>query len=599
MEPFVEYHQQLQDDTESTGANYHSMDVRNFNEPMNKMETRSYHSDGDTKAYHQSSELANGRPVNETINGVQYSPQNDGQLDFTIKTKRYFDKCDHIDDTTGHTHSQYGSCDDGVGNKPKLGDGQASADGPVEFTVEEAIDQLGFGRFQIQFTLIDSVLHMSEAGEVMLLSILGPELVCSWHLEHWQEAIISTVVFFGYLLGAPLWGKFADKFGRRKILNIVAVCLFYYGALTAFSPTFIWITVLRGIVGACDGGAGQVNVLYSEFLPSKDRGFWLTAVSLSWIFGAVYVTAVGLFVMPTLGWRYVVFITGLPLLIYIACTYILPESAHYYAACGKREEAMATLKKVSEVNKKPLPEGTLKVGLQEDQRGTFGDLFLDKTTSITTVLLVFIWFSMQFVYYGVILLSSELFAKGNVCAGAEQNAASGCFESCQSLTSPDYVSLIWTTLAEFPGALITLIIIDVIGRKKTMVVQSIIAGIFIFMLFMCTSRFWLTVYLFVARGMIGGALQTVHVYTPEVYPTHMRGLAYGALKSMGKTGSMVTPFFAQMLLHTSPKLTLSVYGGFCFVSCIFIILLPIETKGRKLLSSYKTAVYQKIDMHKE
>ncbi|XP_072044035.1 synaptic vesicle 2-related protein-like [Amphiura filiformis] len=576
MEPFVEYGQ-LQDDTDFTGANYHSMNVRNSNKPDNKQETHSYHGDGGTRASHQSSESANGTPANETINGVQNDPQNNGQLDFSTNNSRQLDKGDS-----------------GDGDKPMNGleGGQATAEGPgpgpVEFTVEEAIDQLGFGRFQIQFTLIDSVLHMTESGELMLLSILGPELVCTWQLEHWQKAIISTVVFFGYLLGAPLLGKFADKFGRRKILNIVGVCLFYYGVLTTFSPTLIWIIILRGIVGACIGGVGQVNVLYSEFLPSKVRGFWLTVVSFFWVIGAVYVTAVGLFVMPTLGWRYVVFITGLPLLIYIACTYILPESAHYYAACGKREEAMATLKKVSEVNKKPLPEGTLKVGVQEDQRGTFRDLFQDKTTSFTTVLLVFIWFSMQFVYYGVILLSSELFAKGNVCAGKEQNSTGGCLESCDSLTRADYASMIWTTLAEFPGMFVSLIIIDIIGRKKTMVVQSIITGIFIFMLFMCTTRLWLTVYLFVARGMISGALQTVHVYTPEVYPTHMRGLAYGTLKSMGKTGSMVTPFFAQMLLHTSPKLTLSVYAGLCFVSCIFIMLLPIETKGRKLLSSVKT-----------
>ena len=58
---------------------------------------------------------------------------------------------------------------------------------------------------------------MTDAGELMLLSMLSPELHCKWHLQKWQQALITTIVFCGYLLGSPLWGKFADKFGRKKV----------------------------------------------------------------------------------------------------------------------------------------------------------------------------------------------------------------------------------------------------------------------------------------------------------------------------------------------------------------------------------------------
>ena len=58
---------------------------------------------------------------------------------------------------------------------------------------------------------------MSDAGELMLLSMLSPELHCKWHLAKWQQALITTIVFCGYLLASPFWGKFADKYGRKTV----------------------------------------------------------------------------------------------------------------------------------------------------------------------------------------------------------------------------------------------------------------------------------------------------------------------------------------------------------------------------------------------
>ena len=65
---------------------------------------------------------------------------------------------------------------------------------------------------------------MADAFEIMLLSILAPELLCIWHLERWQEALITTIVFVGYLISSPLWGKFCDKFGRKTVSNENGSC---------------------------------------------------------------------------------------------------------------------------------------------------------------------------------------------------------------------------------------------------------------------------------------------------------------------------------------------------------------------------------------
>ncbi|XP_072042991.1 synaptic vesicle 2-related protein-like [Amphiura filiformis] len=465
--------------------------------------------------------------------------------------------------------------------------GEVGDENDDEFSVEQAIEQIGFGWFQIKMALLVSVLSMTDAGELMLLSMLSPALHCEWHLHRWQQALITTVVFCGYLASSPMWGKFADKFGRKKCLIMVGFWMFYFGILSSFSPNYIWMLVLRGITGMGIGGAAQNVVLYSEFLPARVRGFWLTLVSFSWIMGVVWVVAVAYFIMPAYGWRWLLVVAALPLLIFITCCYFLPESAYYHVACGNREAALEILQQVAKTNGKPMPLGTLKCG---SGSGKFQDLFIDKKTGITTSLLLFIWFTMAFVYYGIVLLTTELFAKGHSCAASAVDSSANCYDSCVVLTKQDYANLMYTTLAEFPGTLLTLSIIDYVGRKKTMSIQYVFCGGSIFLLFICTEKKWLlTLFLFIARGLISGAFQGIYVYTPEVYPTHVRGIGLGTCGSIARIGCIVTPFVAQVLLGYSPHGVIGLYGGICFAAALAITLLPIETKGRKMISQLKEA----------
>ena len=38
----------------------------------------------------------------------------------------------------------------------------------------------------------------------------------------------------------------------------------------------------------------------------------------------------------------------------------------------------------------------------------------------------------------------------------------------------------------------------------------------------------------------------VYVYTPEVYPTRIRGMSMGVMTSAARIGALVTPFIAQV-----------------------------------------------------
>jgi len=45
---------------------------------------------------------------------------------------------------------------------------------------------------------------MADAMEMMILSILGPALHCDWMVPPWQQALLTTVTFFVYLISRYL-----------------------------------------------------------------------------------------------------------------------------------------------------------------------------------------------------------------------------------------------------------------------------------------------------------------------------------------------------------------------------------------------------------
>ena len=64
-------------------------------------------------------------------------------------------------------------------------------------------------------------------------------------------------------------------------------------------------------------------------------------------------------IMPRYGWRVLLGVSAIPLVLFtIACKW-LPESPRYHVLSGQPEKAMKTLEWIAKVNKKPLPRGTL------------------------------------------------------------------------------------------------------------------------------------------------------------------------------------------------------------------------------------------------
>ena len=65
-------------------------------------------------------------------------------------------------------------------------------------------------------------------------------------------------------------------------------------------------------------------------------------------------------VLSTMGWRWLLGISSIPLLGLLLLYPVLPESPYFLAAVGQTQQAQEVLATVARINKKAMPPGSLK-----------------------------------------------------------------------------------------------------------------------------------------------------------------------------------------------------------------------------------------------
>nr|CAD2171043.1 unnamed protein product [Meloidogyne enterolobii] len=428
---------------------------------------------------------------------------------------------------------------------------------PDVYTVDDAVEFLGFGRFQILLAFLTGLAWMADAMEIMILSILSPSLYCEWAITPMQQALITTCVFSGMMLSSTAWA-------------------------------------LRGLTGVGIGGIPQAVTLFAEFLPLAQRAKCVVFIESFWAIGASFEAILAFFVMSAgWGWRWLLLLSSLPLALFsISCLW-LPESARYLVAAGRPDLAISSLQRIAKLNRRSLPPGRLIEGNKAtiNGRGKLFDLF-SPTLAGTTFRLWILWTVNAFCYYGIVLLTTVLFQSGDECHGGISKQINNSVTEtpiileCKPLLKKDYIDLISTTFSEFPGLILTAILIEWLGRKRTMAMEFGVFALFSFLLIFCVKRYWLTTFIFISRAFISGAFQCVYVYTPEVYPTTLRALGLGASSSMARLGAIVTPFIAQVASGDSLLIPIITYSCASLIGLVTALSLPIETKGRQMMETH-------------
>jgi MFS family permease len=144
-----------------------------------------------------------------------------------------------------------------------------------------------------------------------------------------------------------LGGWLADRHGRKPILMLTIV-VYSVGTLASGLAVDGWsLLAARAVTGLGVGGEWAVaHAMVGETVPPHVRGRYGAYLQSGAVIGLLLSTAVGNFIAPEIGWRWVFALSALPAMMVIAIRRYMPESdlwqAHreQHASAGLRELAV-------------------------------------------------------------------------------------------------------------------------------------------------------------------------------------------------------------------------------------------------------------------
>uniref|UniRef100_A0A182SHX6 Major facilitator superfamily (MFS) profile domain-containing protein n=1 Tax=Anopheles maculatus TaxID=74869 RepID=A0A182SHX6_9DIPT len=236
--------------------------------------------------------------------------------------------------------------------------------------------------------------------------------------------------------------------------------------------------------------------------------------------------------------------------------FVLPESPRWLLCKGRITEVKEVIRKAAAFNKRSLPDNLdklLKPPVDEEETAAgVCELFRSKYLRLVTFCFLCIWFTMNLVYYGLVLNMNSF--GGNI-----------------------YLNSALAGLVEIPAIALAMYIINRTGKKwlfcatffaaaLACLCAAIVEGKPEFLAMKIT-------FVMIGKFTISAGNTIMPVYTAELYPTAIRNVGVGACNLAAGFALILTPYLS-MLTKIEDHLLMTLLTAWCIFGAIVIIFLP-------------------------
>ncbi|CAJ92065.1 putative arabinose efflux permease AraJ, MFS family [Cupriavidus necator] len=443
---------------------------------------------------------------------------------------------------------------------------QPSARGasPQTITIEQGIRAAGVGRFQYRLFVIFGLVWLADAMQVLSIGFTAPSIAATFGIPVPTALQTGTMFFVGMLIGAFVFGRLADRIGRRPVLMMAVVIDAICGVASAFAPDFQWLLLLRFLTGIGVGGTLPVDyTMMAEFLPSDRRGRWLVLLESFWAVGTILLAILALIAVSrgNDAWRLIFLVTGIPALVGVVFRFFVPESPLYLNKSGRSAEARAVLQRVATANRVSVEIGNLEP--QPMERKSVFALFA-RGCRRRTICLLAAWALISIAYYGVfVYLPVKLAGQGFGFMRGQ-------------------VFLIVLALVQLPGFALAAHGVERWGRKPTLIGFLLLSAAGCMLYSLGTSTALIVGSTLLMSFSLLGTWGALYAFTPEVYPTDLRASGMGTAGAMARFGGLFAPSIIAPIMASQFTLALALLSSFLAVAAIAIYMVDIESKNRAL-----------------
>ncbi len=435
----------------------------------------------------------------------------------------------------------------------------------MKLTIEQVLDRAGAGAFQRNLLWVFGPVWAADAMQVLAVGFTAAPIAKTFGLSVPEALQTGTLFFLGMMIGAALFGRLADKYGRRRVLLLTVACDAVFGLLSVFAPNFGLLLALRFLTGVAVGGTLPVDyAMMAEFLPAKNRGRWLVMLEGFWAIGTV-VIALAAWAASLAGvadaWRYIFVVTGAPALIGIGLRLWVPESPMHLLKSGQMEQAKQVLNRVL------IRNGGLTLTSSDEleapravaQGGLFSPVLRRRTLAM-----IAIWFLVSVSYYGIFTwIPAKL-------AGDGFGFVRG------------YGFLVLVALAQVPGYALAAWGVEAWGRRSTLIGFLFLSAAACVLFTLATGTLVVAASILIMSFALLGTWGALYAFTPELYPTALRASGMGAAGAMARLGGLLAPSAVAIVISQSFYVAVAMFAALLALAGIVAFFIDVETRRQAL-----------------
>ncbi len=440
--------------------------------------------------------------------------------------------------------------------------------------ISARIERLPFARFHKHLLLMGGLGYMFDAMDAAVLAFILPVLRTEWGLSSVQIGLLGSSTFIGFFFGALLAGTLGDLIGRRAVM-MWALALYCVASLvSAWVDSWPPFFVARVVAGMGTGAESAIIAPYlAEFVARRFRGSFTGALAGFFSFGFVAAALLGYFIVPAhaSGWRIVLVITALPVVMLLWWRRALPESPRWLESRGCEQEAGVILDRIEadftrrgHALAEPRPEPAEPARGGGSLRENFALLVTGRQARITFMTWI-MWLSITFSYYSFFVWIPGLLV-----------------ESGMSITKSFSYSLAMYC-AQVPGYFSAAWLNEKIGRQATIASYMLLGGASALGLALSHSDGQIMLAGVLMSFFMNGTYAGVYAYTAEVFPTAVRTTGAGLASAIGRVGAIVSPILVGYLYPNFGFL--GVFGTTTvtlLLGALVVVLMGVPTRGRSL-----------------
>jgi SHS family lactate transporter-like MFS transporter len=188
-----------------------------------------------------------------------------------------------------------------------------------------------------------------DAFDFFLLILVQDDIAKAFKVPVSTVSLAVVLTLAARPVGALIFGRLADRFGRRLIMMINVGVYSLLAAASALSPNLITLLALRALFGVAMGGVWGIGAsLALESIPAKSRGVVSGILQEGYPLG-YFLAALAFLASPWIGWRGMLALGIAPALLILYVRSKVAESPAWEAAqaqarAGPRPSLLQTMR---------------------------------------------------------------------------------------------------------------------------------------------------------------------------------------------------------------------------------------------------------------